>query len=113
MGSFLQIYAKEPDDFRYCQRVTVKPNAQYLLTGWIKTKDVPVFENGGSRGANLYVSLPGTAEPMTSRGLTRSTDWTYATLSFRTGTIPRSRLDRVLGSTGALPPERLGSTIFA
>lgn len=67
------------DDAMYEQTIAIKPNMLYLLSGWIKTKDVVVAEPNGQRGANLSVEgLNGEV----SRSLQGTNDWIYVTLVF-------------------------------
>jgi len=66
------------DNGKYVQKVAVKPRTRYLLSGWIKTKDVVVVEKGGRTGANL--SIDGGYEASTS--LVGTNDWTYVVLVF-------------------------------
>jgi hypothetical protein len=73
----LVIRSAEADDARYLQKVKVKPNTRYLLSGWAKTKDV-TMEKDGRIGANL--SLDGGLEK--SASLVGTNDWTYLTLIF-------------------------------
>jgi len=79
----LEIHASEDDDITYRQLVTVKPNASYLLSGWIKTKDVEIVQKGGQTGANLYV-LAGD-RPVASPSVIGSQEWTYTVLLFNSG----------------------------
>src|SRR5262249_44131081 len=74
----VKIQASEPDDVRFVQKVAVKPNTRYLLSGWIKTKDVKIAQKGGDVGANL--SLDGTYD--LSSSLIGTKDWAYTTLVF-------------------------------
>ncbi len=70
------------DDAMYEQTVGVKPNTRYLVSGWIKTKDVVVVEPGGQRGANLSIEgLNGEV----SRSLQGTNDWSYVTLVVDSG----------------------------
>ncbi len=74
----LVIRSPEADDARYTQKVAVKPATRYLLSGWIKTKEVVLGEKEGRMGANL--SLDGGFEA--SAPLVGTNDWTYVTLVF-------------------------------
>jgi hypothetical protein len=77
----LVIRSPEADDARYTQKVAVKPGTRYLLTGWIKTKDVVISDKEGRMGANL--SLDGGFEA--SPPVVGTNDWTYVTLVFDSG----------------------------
>jgi hypothetical protein len=82
----VQIRTTVADDVQYRQRVSVKPQTRYLLSGWIKTQGVQIVEKGGSQGANL--SLDGTWEA--TAPVLGDTDWTYVTLEFDSG--PRTEV---------------------
>ena len=45
----IQIQTTVADDVQYRQRVAVKPQTHYLLSGWIKTQGVQIVEKGGRR----------------------------------------------------------------
>jgi hypothetical protein len=79
----LRLQATVADDVQYRQRVAVKPQTPYLLSGWIKTQDVQIVEKGGTRGANLAVDGAGTWEA--TAPVLGDTDWTYVTLAFDSG----------------------------
>jgi COMPASS component SWD3 len=64
------------DHVRYEQKVSVKPNTRYFVSGWIKTKDVVVVEEGGQLGANISIG------GVSSRSFEGTNDWRYATLIF-------------------------------
>ncbi|RLS58210.1 MAG: hypothetical protein DWH91_02830 [Planctomycetota bacterium] len=69
------------EDAHFDQTVPVKPGTRYLLSGWIKTKDVAiekVDQTYGKAGATL--SIWGGYEH--SRSLTGTNEWTYVTLLF-------------------------------
>jgi uncharacterized protein (TIGR03067 family) len=70
------------DDAMYEQTVGVKPNMRYLLSGWVKTKDVVVVEPNGQRGANLSVEG---FQSEVSRSLQGTNDWSYVTLIVDSG----------------------------
>ncbi len=74
----LVIRSLDADDARYVQKVAVKPSTRYLLSGWIKTKDVVIGDENGRMGANL--SLDGGFEA--SAPVVGTNDWTYVTLVF-------------------------------
>lgn len=76
----LVVRLTEADDARYVQKVAIKPNTRYSLSGWIKTKDVEI-EKGAKHGANL--SLEDTLEA--TEPLVGTRDWTYVTLIFNSG----------------------------
>ncbi|MFM9960132.1 MAG: SUMF1/EgtB/PvdO family nonheme iron enzyme [Planctomycetaceae bacterium] len=77
------IRAPIDDDARYLQKVAVKPNTRYLVSGWIKTKDVVVVEPTGRTGANLSIDAH-TYE--LSQSVVGTNDWRYASFVFDSGT---------------------------
>lgn len=77
------IRAPVNDDARYLQRVAVTPNTRYLVSGWIKTKDVVVVEPTGRTGANLSIDAH-TYEM--SQSVVGTNDWRYASFLFDSGT---------------------------
>lgn len=71
------------------QKVLLKPNTNYLFSGWIKTDGVEVFENG-SHGAHLSLFAPGFKRE--SRSVEGTVDWTYVALHFRTEGPDKQRI---------------------
>lgn len=72
------------DDTRFTQTVTIKPGTRYLLSGWIKTKDVEIDKDDRKYGkAGATLSIWGGYEH--SRSLVSTNDWTYSTLIFDSG----------------------------
>jgi hypothetical protein len=67
-----------PNDARFEQKVSVKPNTRYVLCGWIKTRGVQLREHGGSTGAVLCVE--GVSIKTTS--LIGDNDWTWVAIVF-------------------------------
>lgn len=74
----LMLQAKEGDDAHALQTVSVVPHANYLLSGWIKTKDVKIVQENGTMGACL--SIDGTRE--VSDPVYGTAYWTYVYLVF-------------------------------
>lgn len=69
------------DDTRFSQTVTIQPRTRYLLSGWIKTKDVEIDKDDRKYGkAGATLSIWGGYEH--SRSLVGTNDWTYSTLTF-------------------------------
>jgi hypothetical protein len=71
-----------PNDSAWTQTVTLKPNRNYLLSGWIKTENV-AHATPTDAGANL--SLCGTWER--TAAITGTNDWTYVRLVFNSGPV--------------------------
>jgi len=72
---------KNPNDARWIQKVEVKPDTDYLLSGWIKTENVEYSKQQVDAAANLCVY--GTWNR--TIGVVGSKDWTYVTLEFNSG----------------------------
>jgi hypothetical protein len=79
------------DDALLSQKVAVKPHTLYLLSGWIKTRDVTVVDRRGRMGA----SLCGGSEA--SRSLVGTHGWTYVTQVFDSGARKEIELGCRLG----------------
>ncbi|MBI3466590.1 MAG: protein kinase [Planctomycetes bacterium] len=65
------------DDVRLVQQVSVKPQTNYLFSGWVMTRNAKITEPGGQVGANLSV-IGGEH----SNSVTGDSDWTYLTVVF-------------------------------
>ena len=70
-----------PNDTAWTQTVTLEPNQNYLLSGWIKTDNVAHSTQIVDAGANL--SLWGTWQR--TGPITGTNDWTYVRLVFNSG----------------------------
>jgi tetratricopeptide (TPR) repeat protein len=70
-----------PDDITFFQKVAVKQNTWYLLSGWIKTENVVVEQTAGMVGANLSLASA-RWNGLTSDSVLGSSEWTYKTLVF-------------------------------
>jgi hypothetical protein len=77
----LLLTTDQADDVSVAQKVLVKPNTRYRLSGWIKTEDVRVVEAGGAFGASL--SVLGGFEA--SGSVTGTQDWKRVDVDFKTG----------------------------
>lgn len=75
-----EINCTAEDDARWVQTIPVLPYRDYVLSGWIKTKDVQPSSQGSAPGANL--SLLDTWLHTTP--LLGTNDWTYVHLDFNT-----------------------------
>ena len=83
------------DHAYYEQQVSIKPDTRYLVSGWVKTKDVVVVEKGGQLelGANLSVG------GINSRSFEGTNDWRYATLIFDSRQLDEVTVSAHLGYT--------------
>ncbi|MFK7848701.1 MAG: PVC-type heme-binding CxxCH protein [Rhodothermales bacterium] len=92
-GKALQISSPTGADVGIYMTTPVKPNTDYLFTGWIKTKDV---ENmGGGYGAVIDIITFGRTR--TIRG---TSDWTWVEKKFNTGSNTEIRIQCHLGRWG-------------
>ena len=90
----MKISTTTPDDARWIQTVTVKPNTNYRVSGWIKTQNVvPENANSGSAGANLSIYGTWTHSP----GLLGTQNWTYVTVDFNSGNSSQAQIAVRLG----------------
>jgi WD40 repeat protein len=87
----------EMDDCMLVQKVAVKAGTQYLLSGWVRTKDVTI-EQGGRLGANL--SVVGGFEA--SRSVVGTNDWEYVWLVFDTRDRKEIEVGARLGHNGSV-----------
>ena len=77
----LRLESAEGDITFTSQRVAVKPNTRYQLSGYIKTKDVEGVKSISRAGACLCV----TAGYKATKFLVRSEPWTQVTMEYVTG----------------------------
>lgn len=87
-SSSVRIYSPIGDEASFEQELTVEPETQYLLTGWIKTENV-------DSGTGATLSLIGTW--FHSEGRFGTTDWTRVVLWFNSGTRTKVRIGARLG----------------
>jgi len=78
-GSGLIGSKPQTDDIRFTQQVSVKPNAWYHLSGWVKTENVAP-EMGKSKGALLSIEDGVKVESVSITGIE---DWTYVVRVFQ------------------------------
>ena len=69
------------NDAAWTQTVTLEPDRNYLLSGWIRTENVAHVIDGVDAGANLCIWGTWQRTP----ALTGSNDWTYVRLVFNSG----------------------------
>lgn len=46
----------KPNHARWVQKVTVRPNTYYKISGWVKTEGIPAVSSDKGAGANLFIS---------------------------------------------------------
>jgi hypothetical protein len=90
--------AAEVDDVQLVQRVRLKPFTSYLFSGWVRTEDLKLAQEGGTVGANL-----GTMNLRAEHGptLVGTNPWTYLVTMFYTGQDPEIELAAHLGHMGS------------
>ena len=95
----IQISSAMPNDARWVQRVTVRPNTDYRLSGWIKTENVAHSSETEDVGANL--SVYGTW--VHTAALIGTNAWTNVSITFNTGSgshiVIAARLGYTSGTT--------------
>lgn len=91
-ASSVKITAPTLSDARYLQEVTVEPDTQYMLSGWIKTENV-------AEGAGANLSFFGTWTH--TDGLVGTNDWTRVSLWFKSGSDTRITIGARLGYSAA------------
>lgn len=75
--------------------VTVKPETEYRLSGWVKTQGV-----AGARGAQLNVHEIQSPQSARTRGLTKKNDWTYLSVDFNSGEREKISVNLLFGGWG-------------
>ena len=98
-GSGVMISHQQLNDSRFYQPVTVRPNTNYRVSGWIKTLDVTQGPEVVFGGANIGI-LERSIGPLTYvRGgnLFGTHDWTYVFVDFNSGTETQLNIDVRLG----------------
>lgn len=87
------LQATTANDIRWIQAVTLQPNTNYRLSGWIKTENVVHDEGTQVAGANL--GLYGTW--LHTDGLFGTNDWTYVSMEFDSGAVTETDIAARLG----------------
>ena len=97
----VKIISATANDARWTQTVTVQPNTDYKLSGWILTNDVAHTAETNDAGANLSI-LDGTVNHSTP-SLFGDNPWTFVSLTFNSGANTQvtvaARLGMATGST--------------
>lgn len=89
----ISIPASQQNDARWIQAVDIQPNHNYILSGWIKTKDVTHTTSNIDVGANLSVLNWGSGQGVIdiyTPPLFGTNDWTYRQVKFNSG--PHNRV---------------------
>ena len=85
----VRVISKEPADTSLYADVTLKPNTQYKLSGWIKSK--------GLRGSLSFNDHLGRHE---TEKVTKDGDWQEVEVIFNSGTKPAASIDLLFVGTG-------------
>lgn len=87
----IKIYSGPPagpvvsNDVYVYQAVTLAPNTNYSVHGWVKTENVTTNSNPNGVGACLSLIIAGNNWPPISSHLKGTNDWTRLSLSFNSG----------------------------
>lgn len=93
----LAIEVKDADDVRCMQYIALKARTRYRLSGWVKTHDVVVAQDGGSTGACLSVEDIGI-----SKSVLGTSGWQQLQLEFDSGDRTEVELGPRLGTNGSI-----------
>jgi hypothetical protein len=80
-----KLSTSEPNHLRWVRPLQLEPNAEYLLTVWIRTEDVAHSKERYDRGANAaiqFMSPP--QEPIHSEPVLGTSDWRQVSVQFAT-----------------------------
>ena len=94
------IASEEGGDLSWGATVPVRPRATYRLAGWIKTENVSVAAGENRRGRGALLNLHN-LQPVATRAVTGTQDWTRVEVVFETGAAGCG--------AGQLPVRRLGT----
>ncbi len=87
----IKIYSGPPvgpvvsNDVYVYQTVTLNPNTDYVVNGWVKTENITTNSNPNGVGACLSLIIAGNNWPPISSHLKGTNDWTRLSLSFNSG----------------------------
>ena len=93
----LVIEVKDADDVRCMQPIALKARTRYRLSGWVKTRDVVVAQDGGSTGACLSVEDIGI-----SKSVVGTAEWQELQFEFDSGDRTEVELGPRLGTNGSI-----------
>ena len=98
-GTFaLKLSASGASDTFLEQTVEVKPDTNYLVSGWVKTENVRMYEKK-TLGAHLSIFNPNEFRPHSQSVSATTDDWTYLSLSFHSGDFTHVNVGPRLGNT--------------
>jgi hypothetical protein len=103
----LRVENPQGDDTFVRQKVTVKPNMKYRLTGYIKTKDVMETKRNGKNGASIAL---GNGSFVKTEIVNKTTSWSRVSVDFSTGNETEIELGPRIGHFGAMV---MGTAWFA
>ncbi|MCE9556181.1 MAG: ThuA domain-containing protein [Planctomycetes bacterium] len=95
--SCVEIQSTQGSDTSWAVTVAVKPNTNYLLTGWIKTQGL---KTNGSQGALLNIHELQQPEPVRTAAVQGTTDWTPVSVRFNTGSLTELSINCLFGGWG-------------
>ena len=91
----LKITSREGADSSLFAKVSVKPDTDYQLSGWVKTAGI-----AGARGAQLNVHEIQSPESARTRGLRKRNDWTLLEVEFNSGNRREITVNCLFGGWG-------------
>lgn len=93
--SSVKITSEKGGDISWQCRVPVEMMSRYKLSGWIKTENLE--PQNGAKGALFNVH---NVQPVQTRGVSGTSDWTYAEVEFDTGHEDHAIINCLLGGWG-------------
>jgi len=91
----------QSNDIYAYQTLTLTPNTDYILKGWVKTENVTPIFNPNGKGACLSLIVSNNPWPPASIGLNGTNDWTQLSLNFNSGSTGIITIACRLGYTNA------------
>lgn len=100
-----KISTSEPHHLRWVQPLRLEPNANYLLTAWVRTQDVAHSQPGDAfdRGANAAIQFMSPGQfPEHSEAVIGTNEWRQLSLRFATKELIDIEVQLQLGGYGAI-----------
>ncbi len=91
----VKITSEKGGDISWQCSVPVEMMSRYRISGWIKAENLK--PQGGAKGALLNVH---NVQPVQTKGVTGTTDWTYVEVEFDTGYEDHAIINCLLGGWG-------------
>ncbi|MBN2531503.1 MAG: aryl-sulfate sulfotransferase [Spirochaetales bacterium] len=97
----VKIVSVQENDSQWFQIINLEPQTMYRLSGWIKTKDIPLDSTVPAAGASLVADL-GKAGYFVTQDVKGTTDWTFCSIDFFSGNAIKVKIQLRLGFYGAI-----------